>query len=167
MDCKSVRDILYDNVELSSPMLLFYRIQAAIHLLHCKDCTAHKNIIEKSNAIMERDFLLPVSAKEENEFCDSIMNVLSKTSQNVNFEKLDEKEKRFSIYVWALTGTVICGSLIAAFFNINILNAKEMNAFIVPLSITIGGIVTAYGAMFIVCHLKVLTECYNNFFRES
>ena len=61
---------------------------------------------------------------------------------------------------WVIAGFVILVSLVTAFFGLEFNNiaGEAGKSFMLPMGITIGIVLTSYGALFIGSHLKELSE---------
>jgi hypothetical protein len=65
-----------------------------------------------------------------------------------------------SLRSWVITGIIVLVSLTSAFFGIDFIKVAAANgsAFLLPVGLTVGGITTFYGALFIASHLEELSE---------
>jgi hypothetical protein len=61
---------------------------------------------------------------------------------------------------WIITGLIVLVSLSTSFLGLDFgrLAASEGRSFLLPVGITIGAVLTCYGALFIGSHLKELSE---------
>jgi hypothetical protein len=65
-----------------------------------------------------------------------------------------------SLSRWVITGLILLFSLSSAFFVMDFVKvaAKEGSSYLLPLGITIGAVLSCYGAIFIGSHVKELSE---------
>ena len=150
IDCKTVLDSIYKTEE-NSPSFLT-QIRTDLHLLLCTSCTYELSILQKVDEILKTDFF-PLAP----DFEASVMESLS-------LETVPEKEidapAGFSLRFWVIAGFFILFSLSTSFFGLNFIHIanEEGLSFLIPVGITIGLVVTCYGAFFIGSHLKELSD---------
>ena len=154
MNCDKVMEIIYDYSGESMP--LFTRLKLALHLFFCPDCTLELDHLEKSRAILSNDFFPPSPGLE-----DSIMNLLAAEDalpeENLGIQWIPGE---LSTKGWVIAGFVILFSLVSTFFGFEfnkVARAAGMS-YLLPMGITIGTVLTSYGALFIGSHLKELSE---------
>jgi hypothetical protein len=65
-----------------------------------------------------------------------------------------------SLRSWVITGIIVLVSLTSAFFGIDFIKVAAANgsAFLLPVGLTVGGVTTFYGALFIASHLEELSD---------
>ena len=158
MDCSKIMDMVYrysgreNEGEDSLPLLS--QIQIWLHTFFCTSCTEKTRRLEITRSIMRQDFFPPPPGLEE-----SIMKRLS----------LEEEFTETAHYAfsgglstrsWVITGLIIFISLTTAFFGLDFQNIvrETGTSFLLPVSITVGIVLTTYGAIFIGSHLKEFTE---------
>jgi hypothetical protein len=150
MDCPAVMDTVYEAEKDSSlPMLTQLRIW--LHLLFCPACAGELRNLRCVEEIMRTDFL-PLSP----DFGDLLME---KLCEETGAEEEIYAPAGFSFRGWVITGIFVLFSLSSSFFGVNfvqIANAEELS-FLLPIGLTIGMVVTCYGALFIGSHLKELS----------
>jgi len=156
MSCSRVMDIYYDENHIS----LFSQIRISLHTLFCADCAQKIEQYENAKEIMREDFIpaLPWISLEE-----PIMSRLH--DDQISIED-NYSETPYSIpgvpstRGWVIAGIVLVVSLITAFFGFDFqsLASESGISFTLPMGITIGIILTTYGALFIGSHLKELSE---------
>jgi hypothetical protein len=166
MNCAKIMDNVYEywggdqRIEGSIPLLVQLRV--GIHLLVCPDCAQELERFEVTRDILRNDFL-PVSPGLE----DSIMSSIAAEAG----ETLAEPEAGeiangvavpggLSTRGWVIAGLIVLISLATAFFGMEF-NKVALDAgmsFLLPVGITIGIVLTSYGALFIGSHLKELSE---------
>lgn len=153
MNCYKILDMVYESGESSQSVL--NQIQIWLHTLICPDCAQEIERYEVSKAVMREDFF-PLSPGLE----DSIMARIASEEFQIETEDSYSVPGGISTRGWVIAGLIILISLATAFFNIDFQNlANETGvSFLLPVGITIGIILTTYGALFIGSHLKELTE---------
>ncbi|MDR0301147.1 MAG: peptidoglycan-binding protein [Treponema sp.] len=152
MTCSKILDMVYEE---SDSMPLFNQIQVWLHTIFCPNCAQEIERYQVSRSILENDFF-PLSPGLE----DSIMAKI-----DIQEELQDDKNGYavtggFSIRGWVIAGLIILFSLATAFFNFDFQNLTDESgiSFLLPMGITIGIVLTTYGALFIGSHLKELSE---------
>ena len=150
MNCKKVLDLAYEHEK----MPLIMRIRIGLHLLVCPGCAREIERLEVGREVLRNDFF-PSSPGIE----DTIMAMIAAEEEAV--EALEARVRSgFSTKGWVIAGVVLLVSLVTAFFSLDfhhIVHDSGMS-FVIPISITIGIILTSYGLVFIGSHLKELTE---------
>jgi hypothetical protein len=157
MDCSKVLELVYysDNEYGSEDSIpIFTQIRIWLHVFFCESCAEKIEKYETAKNIMCEEFF-PLSPGFE----ESIM-------KRVTAEEDLEDTAPFAIpgglstRGWVISGLIIFISLATAFFGMDFQNiVKETGtSFLLPVGITIGIVLTTYGAFFIGSHLKELTE---------
>jgi hypothetical protein len=167
--CRSIRDKIYDSIgEESMPFLV--HLEISLHLLFCSRCTEELKNLEAVQDLMRNGFLPPapgmgdaimakllentgawepagISADEEHPFIDD-PPVHSEFSTSPPFHS------------WVIIGIIILISLSTVFFGMDFENIarSQGSSFLIPVGITIGVVLTCYGALFIASHLKELSD---------
>ena len=164
MNCNKVMDMVYEysgnNTAGVNPIPLFHQFQIWMHSLICQNCALKIEYLEKARNTMKEDFF-PTSPSGFDSWAsleNSIMNKIAIETENE--EEIYAIPGGISTRYWVITGLVILVSLITAFFGFDFQSvAKELGmSFMLPMGITIGIVLTSYGAFFIGSHLKELTE---------
>ncbi len=148
MNCAKILDLVYEQEDMS----LFNRIRVGLHLLVCPDCAQEIERFEVCRDILHNDFMYPAPDLE-----DAVMAMIS-AGEDEDCEA--EVPGGFSIRGWIIAGIVLLVSLATVFFGIEF-NKVALIAgmsFTIPIGITIGIVLTSYGALFIGSHLKDLSE---------
>jgi len=145
-------DLIYDE----DSMPLYYQIQVGFHTFFCRDCAQKIENYQAARMIMKEDFLQP-SADIENSIMEKIAieeDIQTETEHAHNSPGV------LSTRGWVIAGLIIMVSLITAFFGLDFQNlASESGmSFMLPVGITIGIVLTTYGAFFIGSNLKELSE---------
>ena len=149
MNCAKILDMVYEQEDMSLPG----RIMVGLHLMFCPDCAAKVGRFEACNTILLNDFLPPSPGLEDN-----IMAALGAEEEALELQ--EAVPGGFSTRGWIITGIVMLVSLATAFFGFEfqeIARSAGMS-FLIPVGITIGILLTGYGALFIGSHMKELTE---------
>jgi len=143
-----------DAIDLSEKdefLPLLTRLRIELHLLFCPECTRELRNLQCLEEIMKTDFI-PNSP----DFEKPVMECL--------YEEADPEEKidapaGFSFRGWVLIGFFVLLSLSSSFFGISfgVIANEEGLSFLLPVGITIGIVLTCYGAFFIASHLKELS----------
>jgi len=149
MSCERILEQVY---EMDDSMPLFTRIRIGLHIMVCPDCAQEVERFEVCKDILHNDFL-PASALE-----DTVMAMVAAEEAQAAAEM--EVSRGFSTRGWVIAGIVMLVSLATAFFGLDF-NKVALAAgmsFLIPVGITIGILLTCYGALFIGSHLKEFTE---------
>ena len=160
MDCHTVMDALYE-AEKDSPLQrgtfgalspIITQVQIGIHLLCCPDCARELRNMRRLEEIMRTDFFPPSP-----DFEDLLMERL--------YEETDREEEidaptGFSFRGWVIIGFFVLFSLSSSFFGVNFVEIANTEglSFLLPVGLTVGMILTCYGALFIGSHLKELSS---------
>jgi len=151
MDCRTVMDTIYEYEKGSSlPFLVQMRIW--FHLLFCSDCSREIVNLQNVEEIMKTDFLPPSP-----DFEDVLMERLY--AEN-GVTRDTDAPTGFSFRLWVIIGFFVLLSLSSSFFGMNFVEIADSEglSFLLPVGITIGMVVTCYGALFIGSHLKELSD---------
>ena len=151
MDCQTVMDITYES-DKDSPLPLLTQIRVWFHLLYCPRCSAEIRNLRRVEEIMTVDFLPPSPDFEE--------SLMERLYQETGMESATDAPAGFSLRGWVFTGFFVLLSLSSSFFGMNFeeIAKTEGSSFLLPVGITIGLILTCYGALFIGSHLKELSS---------
>jgi len=149
MSCEKILEKVY---AMDDSMSLFSRIRIGLHIMVCPDCAQEVERFEVCKDILHNDFL-PVSALE-----DTIMAMVAVEEAHAAEEM--KTSGGFSTRGWVIAGLVMLVSLATAFFGLdfNRVAIAAGMSFLIPVGITIGIVLTCYGALFIGSHLKEFTE---------
>lgn len=164
MSCARILDKVYEysgcmpGTEDSMPLLV--QLQVGLHLLICPNCAQEVERFEVTRDILRSDFLPPAP-----DFEDSVMAMIA-AEEGESLAALEAEEAGvlipggLSTRGWVIAGLIILASLGTAFFGLDF-NRVARDAgmsFMLPVGITIGIVLTSYGALFIGSHLKELSE---------
>jgi hypothetical protein len=140
------------------PLPLGVRLQVSIHLLLCPRCAEKAARLEAARNIMKIDFF-PLAP----DFSDSIMDTICAEAfddpADMSFDA-EELSPAIPFGGWVFTGFIVLLSLASAFIGMDFITvaAAQGSSFLLPVGITIGVIITGYGAIFIGSHLKELSD---------
>jgi hypothetical protein len=153
MGCSKILDMVYECSEDSMPLL--NQIQVWLHTVTCPNCAQEIERFEVSKAIMREDFFPPSPNLE-----DSIIAKIAIEEEQTETVESYAVPGGLSTRGWVIAGLIILISLATAFFGLDFQNLADETgmSFLLPVGITIGIVLTTYGALFIGSHLKELTE---------
>jgi hypothetical protein len=154
MNCHDVMDRVYEfDGNESPPFFTHLRIQ--LHLLHCSRCAGEIEGLENARLLMKESFFPPAPGGLEERIMRSIA--------------LEEPEEAcpeiagFSFRSWVITGLIILVSLSTSFLGMDFIKVANHwgSSFLLPIGLTIGAVISAYGALFVGSHLKELSDRFN------
>ncbi|MCL2834189.1 MAG: peptidoglycan-binding protein [Treponema sp.] len=157
--CAEIRDMLFEQDDEGGSMLQKLRIK--IHLLFCPGCAAAYRQLEICGDLIRSGFFPPSPSFE-----DRIMEQIAREGSADDIpadeitDTVPEVPGGFSFRAWVIIGFFIFASLTSSFIGMDSygLVSKFGSSFLVPAGITVGIMLTGYGAFFIGSHLKELTE---------
>jgi hypothetical protein len=165
MTCHDIMDKVYEYA--GEPMPLVLHIRIAMHLFFCPDCAQEYERFEVTRDILRNDFLPPAPDLEE----PVMLHIMQEAAEAPDYAAEDdifgEISEGFSgaadgvsFRGWVITGLIMLFSLSTSFFGLDFsrLAAAEGISFLLPVGITIGAVLTVYGAFFIGSHLEELSE---------
>jgi len=152
MSCERILEKVY---EMDDPMPLLTRIRIGLHIIACPDCAQEVERFEVCKDILRNDFMPSAVVLE-----DTVMAMVAAEAAETPAAKEMEVPGGLSTRGWVIAGLVILVSLATAFFGLdfNHVAVAAGISFMIPVGITIGIVLTCYGALFIGSHLKELTE---------
>ena len=158
MRCSKILDMVYEY-SCSDPasegsMSFFNQVQIWLHTLVCPNCAQEIERFQVSMEIMREDFFPRAPMLE-----DAIMARAAADAQTET-EEVYAVPGGLSTRGWIIAGLIILVSLATSFFGLDFQNLADESgkSFLLPIGITIGIVLTTYGALFIGSHLKELTE---------
>jgi hypothetical protein len=152
MTCDDLLDKVYEFS--GAPALpLGLRLQVKLHSFFCPQWAQELERFELAQDILRNDFLPPSP-----DFGAMVMDQLNRQETH----DLYDEDMGVPFRGWVITGLVLLFSLMSSFFGMDFLNiaALEGSSYLLPLGITIGAVLTCYGALFIGSHLKELSDRY-------
>ncbi|MCL2265107.1 MAG: peptidoglycan-binding protein [Treponema sp.] len=155
MNCSKIMDMVYNDNDIS----FLTQIQIDFHTFFCSSCAREIERYQDARSIMKNGFF-PSSP----ELSDSWANIENSIMAKVDME--EETETQYpvpgvlSTRGWVISGLIIMISLVTVFFafDFKYLASESGMSFLLPIGITIGIVLTTYGALFIGSHLKELSE---------
>jgi anti-sigma factor RsiW len=134
------------------PIPFLQHIQIEFHLFHCSRCAEELKKTEQVRDIIRTSFFVPPPYQLE----DRIMAEIEQETQ----EAYIPAAAGFTFRGWVITGFVILISLATASLGINFSRLAEAlgASFLLPVGITVGVVITGYGALFIGSHLEELSD---------
>jgi hypothetical protein len=148
-------DKVYDSLG-EEPLSLLFRLQLGVHLLFCRRCAEE---VKKLKAVQE--YLQTGFFPDSPHFEDSIMEqIYAEESALANPDW--DTAPGVSFRSWVITGFIVLISLSTVFFSMDFVKvaASEGSSFLLPVGLTVGGILTSYGAIFIGSHLKKFSQWF-------
>jgi hypothetical protein len=144
-------DLVYES-EKDSSLPILTQVMVSFHILLCSDCARELKNLRELEEIMNTDFL-PTPP----DFGELIMERLGE--EECMGEKISAPAG-FSFRSWVIIGFFMLLSLSSLFFGMNFIEIanSEGLSFLLPIGITIGIVLTCYGAVFIGSHLKELSS---------
>jgi hypothetical protein len=143
MNCDKAMDVVYQEWGTAS-LSFFTRLRARAHLFLCPRCAAEAALLKNARGLMRESFPPPPAELEER-----IMRGVNAEEQGAEYPEVPG----VSFRSWVITGFIVLLSLSSSFF--------WEGAPPLHIGITVGAVLTAYGAIFIGSHLKELTERFN------
>jgi len=153
MNCEKILDMFYEDDE----MPIINQLQINLHAFFCSSCAEKIEKYETAKSAM-KDFLLQQNAWPDLE--ESIMSGLRPEQPNEEENESSSIPSVLSTRRWVIAGLILMVSLTTVFFGLDFkkLASESGMSFLLPMGITIGIVLTTYGALFIGSHLKELSE---------
>jgi hypothetical protein len=129
------------------------RLRLRLHSLFCPQCAQEIERFEFSRDILRNDFFPPAPNFEE-----AVM--LQIREEEPAALPAGENEMGVAFSGWVVTGVILLVSLVSIFFGTDFIKIVkfEGNSFLLPVGITVGAVLSCYGALFIASHLEELTR---------
>jgi len=153
MKCAKILEMFYEDDEMPAAS----QLRIGFHAFFCPSCAQEIEKYETAKSAM-KDFF-----PQQNSWPDLEESIMLKLqSEQLNEEEADESSipGALSTRRWVIAGLILMVSLVTVFFGLDFQNlASESGmSFLLPMGITIGIVLTTYGALFIGSHLKELSE---------
>ncbi len=150
---KHIINDLYDS--MGEEKSFFAYIKQSAHLLFCRECSYEARKLENAQALMG-DFFPDMPCQSA--FEDALMEQVYRLPDAEDTETPCVTE--LSMRRWVLIGVILLCSLLIGILgeDFGTLAHNLGRDFLMPVGITIGAILTGYGAIFIGSHLKELSE---------
>jgi hypothetical protein len=133
------------------------RLRVWWHFLHCPRCAAAAAALETAQSIMQAGFFPPAPALEE-----AVMDAIRREALDPGDvpAEITSPPETVSFRSWVIAGFIILLSLSSAFFGLDFAEVAEEggSSFLIPVGLTVGMVVSVYGALFIGTHLKELSS---------
>lgn len=152
ISCSEVMDELFEFREEEIPLLL--QLKIGCHLIFCARCSGEAKKMEMARELLRTGFF-PASPSLEEEVMEKISEDTSR--EDVLYDpEVHDIYGGFSFRSWVIVGIFILISLVTCFFGMDFieLESSQGSSFLLPLAITVGTVLTGYGAFFIGSHLK-------------
>jgi hypothetical protein len=154
MNCHEVMDRVYEFEGNTAPSF-FTQLRIQLHILHCSQCAGEIEKLETARRLMTGSFFPPAPGGLE----ERIMRSINLEDPMEEFPEI----AGVSFRSWVVTGLIILISLSTSFLGMDFskVAAHWGSSFLLPIGITIGAVISAYGALFIGSHLKELSDRFN------
>lgn len=162
MECREAIDLMF-NQDRDDPMTLGQHLRLSLHLLVCGECAEKEKKIDLLNDVFHADFFPPAPG-----IADSVMARIARAEALEDFSEAEEGPGGFSLRGWVIAGCFMFISLATVFFGIDFMKIARLGGpqFLLAIGITIGVVITSYGALFIGSHLKEFSLRFNGLFSE-
>jgi hypothetical protein len=151
MKCEDSLEVIYEEDDEPS---LWKRFNLACHILFCKSCAMRLETWEHTRFLLQTKFFPPSP-----DFSNIIMNRIYNEEAGTEEENEQALEiGGFSTRGWVIAGLVMFVSFATAFFGNDFSSMARNEAFLLPMGLIIGIVLTGYGALFIGSHLKELSD---------
>jgi hypothetical protein len=150
MICRIIMDKVFES---DGPFSIWARLEILIHRLRCPRCARKIDALEMTRDFMKTGFFPPSPGFEE-----PVMAAL-RDAEFLEVHDAAPDIHGVSFRSWVITGIIIVVSLSASFFGLDFaeISANHGLSFLLPVGLTMGIVVTGYGALFIGSHLKELS----------
>jgi hypothetical protein len=154
MKCNDVLDILYGHDE---PLSLGKHAAFVFHIVFCRRCAAALKHWQEAEALLQNGF--PPSP----DFTEAVMKLVYDEEEYTQEDAAFAIPGGVSTRGWVIVGFIVLVSLSTLVFGgeFTSLVLGWGASFLLPLGITIGILITGYGALFIGSHLKELSVRFN------
>ena len=180
MNCSKVLDMVYEyssgdpdredpnreDPSREDSMPILYQIQIWLHTIVCPACAQEIERYQVTRDIMREDFF-PASPELEGAIMARVAAEEEQAEAQGSFAaggaEGDAVSGGLSFRGWAIAGLIILISLATSFFGLDFQKVADETgiSFLLPVGITIGIVLTTYGAFFIGSHLKELSERFD------
>jgi hypothetical protein len=167
MNCRSVVDRVYENLG-DKPLPLVVRMEIAVHLLFCPRCADEIARLEGAMTLLQNGCFPPAPGLGALILRRLSLEISGPAAEAPEEEAeypgwMDDTAAGFPLRGWVITGCIILVSLATSFFGMDFADiaASQGMSFLLPVGITIGAVVSGYGALFIGSHLKELSDRFN------
>jgi hypothetical protein len=170
MNCQEVMDKVYEfegNASLpEGACSVFTQLRIQLHLFHCSHCAGEIERLKSARYLMKESFFPPSPGELEERIMRSIGLEEPESYPEIAFREngaFGENDAGVSFRSWVVTGLIILISLSTSFLGMDFIKVASHwgSSFLLPIGLTIGAVVSAYGALFIGSHLKELSDRFN------
>jgi hypothetical protein len=155
MRCEDLLDRVYEFSGTDDAPLLF-RLRIRLHCLFCPQCAQELERFRLVQDVLRNDFFPPSA-----DFADAVIARLE-AEDPAQFKAggIHEEAAGVSFRFWVAVGFILLFSLSTSFFGMDFIKVavREGSSYLLPLGITIGAILSSYGAIFIGSHVKELSQ---------
>jgi hypothetical protein len=157
MKCEDLLDRVYDFSGADEAPLLF-RLRIWLHCLVCPQCARELERFHLVQDVLRNDFLPPAA-----DFADAVIARLEAEDPalfKAGEGEIHEEAAGVSFRFWVAVGFILLFSLSSSFFGMDFIKValREGSSYLLPLGITIGAVLSSYGAIFIGSHVKELSQ---------
>jgi hypothetical protein len=154
MNCPDFLNTYYESGNGDSLSFLA-KVRISLHLFFCPVCAGELKNLQYIEDIMRTDFF-PFSPNFESR----VMQRLLESEDNEDLDGSRAMPAGFSFRLWILIGFFVLLSLSTAFFGMDFIEIADAEglSFLLPVGLTIGLVLTCYGALFISSHLEELSN---------
>jgi len=145
MKCDDALDTIYGTEDA---LPLRKRLSLAFHIILCGHCAGRLETYKEARSLLRTGFFPPSP-----DFSNTIMDFIYRETYDEGANEPVLETGGFSTRGWVIAGFVLLISLATAF-----LGQYQDSAFLLPLGIITGVVITGYGALFIGSHLKELSN---------
>jgi hypothetical protein len=155
MTCDKVLDVLYyqDNGEYPNGRFSFMmRFLIALHIRRCPKCAAHLRALQSVSACLKEDFFPPATGIAS--------EIMARVREDGLLENTPQENAAPPLRTWLTVGLTILLFLSSASIGIDYLAPVNVRtvSFMLSVGITVGGVITAFGAIFIGSHIAELSK---------
>lgn len=151
-------DLVYEDDD-DNPVPLFQKIRINLHIIFCPHCADELKRLEDCRELMRSGFI-PASPSFEDRIMERLPSMNREEQDDDQTIAVTESPGGFSFRTWVIIGFFVLASLASPFFEMNFLKLVSYfgSSFLVPLGITVGIMLSIYGAFFIGSHLRELSD---------
>jgi hypothetical protein len=143
---------------------LRYRLELAVHAFFCSRCAGKLARLEYAREIMRNAFLPSLEDASGAEEGSAAFRLEDRIMERVALEDIEPEEENIAaapaFRSWVIGGIITLVSLGSVILGIDFacMASSLGSSFLIPLGLTIGMVITVYGAIFIGSHIKELAE---------
>ncbi|GHV70710.1 hypothetical protein AGMMS49928_19520 [Spirochaetia bacterium] len=151
MNCSALMDKVYESLG-EEPLSNWDQVRLTVHLFFCPRCTEEYKNLKAAQNTMQTGFFPPSP-----DFEDALMARILDEEPEL---EISDAPAGFSFRSWVVIGLIVLVTLSTAFFGSDFTKIADAqgSSFLLPVGLTIGAVLTGYGAFFIASHLKELSS---------